>query len=154
MPSAISSQRSTSVMKNNRNTISIVIIIALLCTTVILSAALCFRSKEESVYTLYVGTTMQGADAESLSYEEAAERIGKVLIKYTSGYTLFDAKGAGKDENDNIVSESSVVCHIAKIDEETMRSIVKELLSEMDQKSIMVQRSRVQIEFIDAPLAH
>jgi len=140
---------------NNKKTI---VIVSLLAVNFIISAfiviylfanigdkagiqsALNFKYIENGQYVLYIGTNDKDIYEQIIPTDEAREIVNGICAKYVEGYTVSDAKGGWVDENDVLTQENTLVYTISYADEADIIAIMNEVLTALNQNSILVER--------------
>lgn len=73
--------------------------------------------------------------------EEAKETVNQICSKYVDGYTVQEANGGWVDETGTLTQEETLVYSFVDAEEEDLIAIMDEVLTELNQNSIMVERS-------------
>ena len=92
-------------------------------------------------YTLYIGTNDKDTYTQLISLEDARETVNGICAKYVDGYTVQQANGSWVDETGTLTQEETLVYKFVDVDEETLTAIMDEVLAELNQNSILVERS-------------
>jgi hypothetical protein len=100
-------------------------------------------------YTMYIGLNDKDTYTQLISYEEAERKVSKIALKYVDGFTRFAAKGAYKDEKGVVTYENSLVFQFSSATGAQMKAIMKEVLEELNQNSILLEKEKVDCEFYE-----
>lgn len=100
-------------------------------------------------YTMYIGLNDKDTYTQLISYEEAEEKVSNIALKYVDGFTVLSAKGAYKDGKGIITNENSLVFQFLYVTDEQMKSIMDEVLKELNQNSILLEKQKVNCEFYE-----
>lgn len=92
-------------------------------------------------YTLYIGTNDKDTYTQLIPLEEAKETVNQICSKYVDGYTVQEANGGWVDETGTLTQEETLVYSFVDAEEEDLIAIMDEVLTELNQNSIMVERS-------------
>lgn len=98
-------------------------------------------------YVMYVGTNDKDTYKAEHTEEEAKNIVDEVCLKYFDGYTLQEATGSWKDEKDNTTHEYTLVCYFDDVDEETVYKAADELIKELNQNTILIEKTPVEMEY-------
>lgn len=100
--------------------------------------------EQELEYTIYIGTNDKDTFQLEIPLDEARSIIYNTMINYFSdGFTMHDANGVWKDENDDITLEYTFVCIIENADIDEIHKAADELILKLDQNSILIVSNRV-----------
>ena len=101
--------------------------------------------EQELEYTIYIGTNDKDTFQLEIPLDEARSIIYNTMINYFSdGFTMHDANGVWKDENDAITLEYTFVCIIENADIDEIHKAADELILKLDQNSILIVSNRVE----------
>ena len=101
--------------------------------------------EHELEYTIYIGTNDKDTFQLEIPLDEARSIIYNTMINYFSdGFTMYDANGVWKDENDAITLEYTFVCIIENADIDEIHKAADELILKLDQNSILIVSNRVE----------
>jgi len=100
-------------------------------------------------YTLFIGLNDKDTYVQEISNEEAEEKIAEIALKYVDGFTQLSSKGAYKDEKGIITYENSLIFSFYYANDEQMESIMDEVLKELNQNSILIEKQKVNYEFYE-----
>lgn len=95
-------------------------------------------------YTLYIGTNDKDTYTQLIPTEEARKIVDEICAKHTDGYTAMDAQGSWVDETGTVTKENSLVYSFYNISEEQVVAIMDDVLTALNQNSILVERETVQ----------
>lgn len=101
----------------------------------------------EIQYILYIGTNDKNTYEQIIPTEEAVEIVNAICTKYIGGYTMYHAKGGWVDEKDILTQENTLVYTIANADESDIIDIMNEILTALNQNSILVERRGISSVF-------
>ena len=95
--------------------------------------------KQEIEYTMYVGTN----DKETYQLEmdlEAARSIvhNTMMDHFSDGFTMQDAKGVWRDENNVVTLEYTFVCILEHADKKEVYKAADELIEQLNQSTILI----------------
>ncbi|HHU87291.1 MAG TPA: DUF3574 domain-containing protein [Peptococcaceae bacterium] len=107
------------------------------------------QTAEEVKYTLYIGLNDKNTYTQLLSTEDAVNRVADIALKYVDGFTQLSGKGAYKDEKGIITHENCLIFEFYDTNEEQIKAIMDEVLQELNQNSILIERQRVSYEFYE-----
>lgn len=100
-------------------------------------------------YTMYIGLSDKDAYTQLIPYEEAEKKVSGIALKYVDGFTQLAAKGAYKDEKGVVTHENSLVLEISHATDEQIKAIMNEVLKELNQNSILIEKEYVNCEFYE-----
>jgi hypothetical protein len=101
--------------------------------------------EQDLEYTIYIGTNDKDTFQLEIPLDEARSIIYNTMINYFSdGFTMHDANGVWKDENDAITLEYTFVCIIENADIDEIYKAADELILKLDQNSILIVSNRVE----------
>lgn len=98
-------------------------------------------------YVLYVGTNDKDTYAPKYSQEEAKQIVDDICLKHFEGYTLQEATGCWLDENGITTHEYTLVCYIDGTDEATVHAAADELITALNQNTILIETTTLDIEY-------
>jgi len=90
-------------------------------------------------YTMYIGLNDKDTYTQLIPYEEAEKK----------GYTQMQAKGAYKDDEGIVTLENSLIYEIYAATDQQMEAIMKEVLTELNQHSILLEKQTVKSIFFE-----
>ena len=101
--------------------------------------------EQELEYTIYIGTNDKDTFQLEIPLDEARSIIYNTMINYFSdGFTMHDANGVWKDENNDITLEYTFVCIIENADIDEIHKAADELILKLDQNSILIVSNSVE----------
>ena len=98
-------------------------------------------------YVLYVGTNDKDTYAPKYTQEEAKKIVDDICLKHFEGYTLQEATGSWIDENGITTHEYTIVCYFDGADEKTVYETADELLVALNQNTILVESSTLEMDY-------
>lgn len=122
--------------------ITILLLINMVFTGILLGSYFS-KKNEKTKYTLYIGTNDKDTYKMEKTYEECVSEVGKVCMKYTDGYTIYEANGYWKDEKSNITVEKTIACILEDIEKEKVYKICDEIIVSLNQYSILIETCNV-----------
>ena len=137
---------------------ALVIIIACVGAVIITRDLMEFKNKSEQLnifgteyqrkYTLYIGLSDGDTQEQKFTFDEAKQIMYDISRKFTSGYTLYDARGYWYEEEANkMFSENTLVCVLFDIDPENVKNIMDEAIKAFNQNSILLEVDTVRRAF-------
>jgi len=137
---------------NNYNILLTILVILNLCITGILGFYVYHTNKTssgnaEEQYVMYIGTNDKDTYSQLITTEEAKSIIDHICFKYVEGYTIQDATGSWVDEKGASTHENTIVCYFDGTDEETVYKIADEVLKELNQNTVLIEKDEIQIDF-------
>ena len=99
-------------------------------------------------YLLYIGLNDKDTYQQSISNEEAAARINAICEKYVDGYSYAEMHGGWLDQMKVFTEENTLVYQFMDIGEEKIEKIMDEVLEELNQSSIMVEKEEVDYYYV------
>ncbi len=100
-------------------------------------------------YTMYIGLNDKDTYTQRISYEEAEKKVSNIALKYVDGFTARVGKGAYKDEKGVITHENSLVIEFYNATDQQMKAIMDEILQELNQNSILIEKEKVNYDFYE-----
>ena len=101
--------------------------------------------EQDLEYAIYIGTNDKDTFQLEIPLDEARSIIYNTMINYFSdGFTMHEANGVWKDENDVITLEYTFVCIIENADIDEIYKAADELILKLDQNSILIVSNRVE----------
>ena len=98
-------------------------------------------------YTLYIGLNDKDTYQQEIPTETAEALVTEIALKYVDGFTMTRAKGVYTDELGVVTYENTLVCEFLYAGEEELTAIMDELLSVLNQNSILLERQEVDCQF-------
>jgi len=105
---------------------------------------------ESNKYILYIGTNDKDELRPLMTRAEVKKKVSAIFLKYTDGFTLLEGKGVWPDPSGQSIQEDSLICVFMNINEDQVRLIADEILKELNQHSILVEKASTGILFYDA----
>lgn len=96
----------------------------------------------QEVYRLYIGLNDVDSKEELISLSDARAIINDICFKHGCGFTSFAAHGGWFDGEGNVISERTLEYMISYATEEQVTAIVNEILTVLNQNSILVERQK------------
>lgn len=142
-------------MREKRSKLLIAVLVFLilnLCATAVLGWIVLSENggealKTKSQYVMYIGTNDKDTYTQLIPTADAKELIDSICFKYLDGYTIQDATGAWVDEVGAATHENTIVCYFDGADEETVYRIADEVLTALNQNSVLIEKEQLQIEY-------
>jgi hypothetical protein len=75
--------------------------------------------------------------------------VADIALKYADGFTQLSGKGAYKDEKGIITHENCLIFEFYDTNEEQIKAIMDEVLQELNQDCILIEKQRVNYEFYE-----
>jgi len=100
-------------------------------------------------YTLYIGLNDKDSYTQLIPTEDAMEKVSAIALKHADGFTLYQAQGAYLDDAGVETFENSLVLVFFDAEEAAIRAIMDEVIAELNQSSILVEREKVRYEFYE-----
>ena len=97
-----------------------------------------FGSEYGVKYVLYIGLNDKDTYVQEIPTEEAINIVNNICAEYAGGYTMQNAEGGWYDEKENLTKETSLVYILTDIDEESVRMIMDEVISALDQNFVYI----------------
>lgn len=104
------------------------------------ASALPFETTEQGKYVLYIGTNDKDTYTQQIPLDEAEQIVNEICSKYVKGYTVQQAEGGWVDESGILTEEQTLVYSFDAVREEDLVSIMDEVLVQLNQASILVER--------------
>ena len=104
-------------------------------------------SRSALKYTLYIGLNDKDTYQQEIPTETAEALVTEIALKYVDGFTMTRAKGVYTDELGVVTYENTLVCEFLYAGEEELTAIMDELLSVLNQNSILLERQEVDCQF-------
>lgn len=100
-------------------------------------------------YTMYIGLNDKDTYKQIITNEEAEKKVSDIALKHVDGFTRLSAKGVYKDGSGVITHENSLVFEFYSATDGQMKAIMDEVLKELNQNSILIEKSKVNFEFYE-----
>lgn len=108
------------------------------------------NQEEENVkYTIFIGLNDKDTYEQQIPSEEAEQIMTHIALKYVDGFTVHSARGTYKDEKGVITNENSLVVEFSNASEQQIKDIMDEILKELNQNSILLEKQRINSEFYE-----
>ncbi len=102
-----------------------------------------YHDSENGKYVLHIGLNDKDTYSQLISAEEAKEMVNGICTKYVDGYTVMEANGGWVDETGTLAEEKSLVYTFSNAEETDVVSIMNEVLTALNQNSILVERQDI-----------
>ena len=99
-----------------------------------------FESARDGVYVMYIGTNDKDTYEQIIPTGDAVGIVNEICAKYAEGYTMSLAEGGWVDEEGVLTQENTLIYTFAYIEESAVVSIMDEVLTALNQNSILVER--------------
>ena len=129
---------------------NIIVVLILILESIVLSGiilSLTADHSENSKYVLYIGLNDKDTCSQIIPTEEAKEIVNGICVKYAEGYTVTEANGGWIDEAGALTEEVSLVYTITNAEEADVVSIMDEVLTALNQNSILVERQEISYNY-------
>ncbi|MCH5194474.1 MAG: DUF3574 domain-containing protein [Oscillospiraceae bacterium] len=107
------------------------------------ASELSYDYSENGKYVLYIGLNDKDTYVQIIPTEEAIAAVNGICVKYAEGYTVSQAKGGWVDETGALTEETSLIYTLSGVEEAAVISIMDEVLSALNQNSILVERQDI-----------
>ena len=107
------------------------------------------RKGETLKYTMYIGLNDKNTYTQLLSYDEAEKKVSDIALRYVDGFTELTGKGTYKDEKGVTTHENNLVLEFDSATDQQMKEIMNEVLKELNQNSILLEKQTVKDEFYE-----
>ena len=95
--------------------------------------------KQEIEYTMYVGTNDKETYQLEMDLEVARSIVHNTMMDHFSdGFTMQDAKGVWRDENNVVTLEYTFVCILEHADKKEVYKAADELIEQLNQSTILI----------------
>jgi len=98
-------------------------------------------------YVLFIGTNDKDTYDQIIPTDEAINIVNEICSRYTGGWTSSMARGGWLDETNTLTQETTLVYHFIYTDEDAIISIMDEVLTALNQNSILIERQDVSSAF-------
>jgi len=98
-------------------------------------------------YVMYVGTNDKDTYKPEHTNEEAMEIVDQICLKYFEGYTLQEATGSWTDETGTPTHEYTLVCYFDAADEATVYEAADEIIKELNQNTVLIEKTEIEMEY-------
>jgi hypothetical protein len=106
-----------------------------------------FVYTENGSYTLYIGTNDKDTYQQIIPTAEAKEIVNEICARHAEGYTVSEAQGGWLDENGVLTQENTLVYTFIGVNEAQLIPLMDEVLTALNQSSILVERGGVDSAF-------
>ena len=100
-----------------------------------------------SKYTLYIGTNDKDTYAKMMPLDDAKKIVNEICMDHVGGYTVYEGNGGWLDDKGVETTEESLVYTFCDVSEEQIREISDEILSSLNQSSILVEHDNVRTTY-------
>lgn len=111
------------------------------------AGALEFVAVEHGAYVLYIGTNDKDTYQQIIPTAEAIDIVNGICARYVEGYTMSTAEGGWLDEAGILTQETTLVYTFVDADQGDIIRIMDDVLSALNQNSILVERRDVDSAF-------
>lgn len=101
----------------------------------------------QEAYLIYIGMNDKDTYEQYISMEEARELVNNICVNYVDGYTSLEAKGGWVDEKDVLTQEDTLIYLFTDISEEQLKRLMDEVLNQLHQNAIMVEKIYLSYSF-------
>lgn len=98
-------------------------------------------------YRMYIGLNDKDAGTQLVPTEDAMEIVDEICLVHVDGYTMVESKGVWTDDDGNRVRENSLLCIFDGTDIDTVRAIADEVMTALNQSSVLIESSEVISEY-------
>ncbi len=103
----------------------------------------------QTKYTLYIGTNDKDTYQQEIPLDECRRLITEICTRHTGGCTLMDAAGYWADDKGSITCEQTIACVLEDISAEEVHAIADEVITALNQNSVLIETETVGSEFYD-----
>ncbi len=139
-------------IKENSGIISLIISSITLVLVVVLSI-LFFTNlnkkdvKDYSQFRMYVGTNDKDTNL-PMDKDVARGKVDNICLEYfNDGFTLYEATGAWKNEDETITHEYTLVVFVSGVTLEIVHQACDKMIVELNQSSILIESYKLPVEF-------
>ena len=93
-----------------------------------------------TTYVLYLGLNDQKSKRQEIDTIEAYKIAQNIILSYTGGATIFNAKGIYTHENGQVIIENTLRIELAYTDIETVKAIAVDLKKAFNQESVLLDQ--------------
>ncbi len=97
---------------------------------------------------LAVGLFDRDTKKQEIKTEEAMTIVNNILLQYTEGATVYIGSGIYRHIDDTIIIEPNIIIILYDVNNEAVNKIIQEAGQQLNQETIMEERSEVQLDFI------
>ena len=98
-------------------------------------------------YVLYIGISDKDTQEEKLTIEEAAALVSDLCFVHTDSFTYIVARGAWMSDHNTQFFENTLIYFFYDVDEASMSALMDDILVQLNQESILVERQLVDAAF-------
>lgn len=102
-----------------------------------------FDNINQEQYIMYIGTNDKDNYEQLIPTDEAREIINAICEKHVEGWTSSDAKGGWIDEKGVLTQEATLIYTFNNVEEAQVIAIMDEILTTLNQNSILLERRDV-----------
>jgi len=102
-----------------------------------------FFTLENGRHVLYIGLNDMHSYYQIIPTEEAIAIVTEIASRHAGGWTMSLAEGGWVDEHGVLTTENSLVWTFIGAEEDAIIAIMREVLSALNQNSILVERNDV-----------
>jgi hypothetical protein len=99
-------------------------------------------------FTLYLGLNDKDSKIQKIDTIEAYKVVTNILMKYTSGATIYSAHGIYKHEDGSFVIENTLRIELLFVEKSTVLELIDILKHVFNQESIALQVENINSELI------
>lgn len=104
------------------------------------NSTLAFKESDIGKYVLYIGMNDKETYTQLIPTDEAKEKVNEICSRYVDGYTVQTAEGGWVDETGTLTEETTLIYSFDDTSESDIISIMDEVLEELNQNSILVEK--------------
>jgi hypothetical protein len=112
-----------------------------------------FESADYGQYVLYIGLNDKDTYEQIIPTDEAVDIVIGIFAKHLGGWTMHHAKGGWVDETNTLTQENSLVFTLAYTDESDVIAVMNEVLTALNQNSILIERRNLSSVFYRGELS-
>lgn len=136
-------------MKKYFREITIFILLCLVPISYSLSNYIGASNNKEIKYTMYVGLNDKDTYKQIISTSDAEKKVEGIILKYLDGFTRIYGRGAYMDEKKTITRENSLIYIFYSATDEDVKSIMNEIIKELNQNSVLIEKEKIDYEFYE-----
>lgn len=131
----------------------IAVIVIFLIVTNFISGHSLDKFYKSDCYTLYIGLNDKNTYKQEISTDTAIAIVDDICTRYVDGFTMFEAKGCWTDDKGTIMKENTLVYMFYDTTEESLTSVMDEVLVALNQSEILVRIDIMQTAYYDGTTA-
>lgn len=112
----------------------------------VLMMTACSSSRSSKCSRLYVGTDDKETNQIEIPLDKQKEILLDIISRYADGATIYEADGYWKNENGEMTFEKTFVCEFFDVDKNVIKNISKDVLLELNQKTILYTEQNQKFE--------